>query len=57
MVRAWVPVRKVGCSGGRNFGEWLVVGVMDVGRSALNSEMWGDLNQIAPEFNRENTLS
>ncbi len=38
-------------------GEWLVVGVMDGGRSALNSEMWGDLNQIAPDFNRENTLS
>jgi len=38
-------------------GEWLIVGVMDGGRSALNSEMWGDLNQIAPDFNRENTLS
>jgi putative ABC transport system permease protein len=38
-------------------GEWLIVGIMDGGRSALNSEMWGDLNQIAPDFNRENTLS
>jgi putative ABC transport system permease protein len=38
-------------------GEWLIVGVMDGGRGALNSEMWGDLNQIAPDFNRDNTLS
>jgi len=28
-------------------GEWLVVGVMDGGQSAINSEVFGDLNQIS----------
>src|SRR4029434_1648655 len=34
-------------------GEWEVVGVMDGGESAINSEIWGDLNQISSDFNRE----
>src|SRR5262245_53576156 len=34
-------------------GEWQVVGVMDAGESAINSEIWGDLNQISADFNRE----
>ena len=38
-------------------GQWLVVGIMDGGRSSLNSEIWGDLNQISSDFNRENVLS
>jgi putative ABC transport system permease protein len=38
-------------------GLWTVVGVMDGGGSALNSEIWGDLNQVASDFNRENGLS
>ena len=38
-------------------GEWLVVGVMDGGQSAINSEIFGDLNQISSDFNRTDGLS
>jgi putative ABC transport system permease protein len=38
-------------------GEWDVVGVMDAGQSAYNSEIFGDLNQIASDFNRSEGLS
>jgi putative ABC transport system permease protein len=38
-------------------GLWTVVGVIDAGGSAVNSEIWGDLNQVASDFNRENGLS
>jgi len=38
-------------------GVWDVVGVMDTGDSAINSEIWGDLNQISADFNRHNDLS
>lgn len=38
-------------------GEWEVVGVMDGGQSAYNSEIFGDLNQIASDFNRTQGLS
>jgi putative ABC transport system permease protein len=38
-------------------GDWEVVGVMDGGQSAVNSEMWGDLNQISSDYNRQDTLS
>ena len=38
-------------------GEWAVVGVMDGGQSALNSEVWGDLNQISSDYNRQGSLS
>ena len=34
-------------------GEWDVVGVFDGGQSAINSEIWGDLNQISFDFNRQ----
>src|SRR5260370_32899291 len=37
-------------------GEWGVVGVMDAGRSAYNSEIFGDLNPIASDFNRSGGL-
>jgi putative ABC transport system permease protein len=33
------------------------VGVLDGGKSAYNSEIWGDANQVASDFNRANTLS
>src|SRR4029453_15605969 len=32
-------------------GEWHVVGVMDGRQSALDNEIWGDLNQISSDFN------
>lgn len=38
-------------------GEWEVVGVMDGGQSAVNSEIWGDLNQASSDFNRADGLS
>ncbi len=38
-------------------GEWEVVGVMDGGQSAVNSEIYGDLNQISSDFNRSDGLS
>jgi putative ABC transport system permease protein len=38
-------------------GEWEVVGVMDGGKSAVNSEIFGDLNQISSDFNRADGLS
>lgn len=38
-------------------GEWQVVGVMDAGRSAANSEVFCDLFQLASDQNRETTLS
>ncbi len=42
-----------------NFGkrEWRVVGVMEGGRSAVNSEIFGDLNQVSSDFNRQEHLS
>jgi putative ABC transport system permease protein len=38
-------------------GEWEVVGVLDGGQSAINSEIWGDLNQISSDFNRQDNGS
>jgi putative ABC transport system permease protein len=38
-------------------GDWVIVGVMDGGQSAVNSEIWGDLNQISSDYNRQNGLS
>ncbi len=42
-----------------NFGRgtWQVVGVMDGGDSALNSEIWGDVNQMSSDYNRQASLS
>jgi putative ABC transport system permease protein len=38
-------------------GQWEVVGIMDGGRSAANSEIFCDLPQLAADQNRETTLS
>jgi len=38
-------------------GEWEVVGVFDAGESAVNSEIWGELNQVGSDFNRQDTVS
>lgn len=37
--------------------EWQVVGIMDGGRSAVNNEIFGDLNQVSSDFNRPQQLS
>jgi len=38
-------------------GVWTVVGVMDAGQSAVNSEVFADGNQVASDFNRADTYS
>jgi putative ABC transport system permease protein len=38
-------------------GDWEIVGIMDGGQSALNSEIWGDFNQISSDYNRQDSAS
>jgi len=38
-------------------GEWDIVGVMDAGRGAQSSEIWGDLDQVASDLTRMDVLS
>lgn len=38
-------------------GLWTIVGVMDAGNSAFNSEIFADGNQVASDFNRPDTYS
>ena len=38
-------------------GDWAITGVMDGGHSALNSEIWGDFNQISGDYNRQDSSS
>lgn len=38
-------------------GIWNIVGIMDAGRSAVNSEVFADGNQAASDFNRADTYS
>ncbi len=38
-------------------GDWKVVGIMDAGRSASNSEIFGEVNQVSSDFNRTEVLS
>ncbi len=38
-------------------GDWQIVGIMVGGQSVVNSEIWGDLNQISSDYNREDNLS
>ncbi len=38
-------------------GDWEVVGIMNAGDSAVNSEIWTDLNQAASDYNRSEVLS
>ncbi len=38
-------------------GDWVVVGVMDGGQSAQNSEIFGDLNQVSTDLDRTEVLS
>jgi putative ABC transport system permease protein len=37
-------------------GQWKVVGIFDSGGTAYDSEIWGDLNQIAVDFDRTGGL-
>jgi putative ABC transport system permease protein len=38
-------------------GDWKIVGIFDAGKTAFDSEIWGELNQIATDFNRNEILS
>ena len=38
-------------------GDWEVVGVMDAGQTAQNSEIFGDLNQVSSDLQRVDVLS
>jgi putative ABC transport system permease protein len=38
-------------------GDWEIVGVMEAGQSAVNSEVFGDLNQVSTDFDRAGVLS
>jgi putative ABC transport system permease protein len=38
-------------------GSWTVVGVFDSGGSAYDSEIWGDVNQMAADFDRTDGVS
>lgn len=38
-------------------GDWRIVGVMDADRSAVNSEIFADLNQAAADYDRVDVLS
>jgi len=38
-------------------GDWEIVGIMDAGRGAQGSELWGDLNQIGSDLQRLEVLS
>ena len=37
-------------------GPWKVTGIFDAGGSAYDSEIWGDYNQVADQFNRQNAV-
>ena len=51
------PKARIGSKLEFGRGEWEVVGVMDGGRSAANSEVFCDLAQLAADQNRETGLS
>jgi putative ABC transport system permease protein len=51
------PDAQLGQHLGFGKGDWSIVGIMDGGQSALNSEIWGDLNQVSSDYNREDNLS
>ena len=38
-------------------GDWEIVGIMDAGRGAQSSELWGDLNQVGSDLQRLEVLS
>lgn len=56
-IRDRFPDAKVGRKMRFGKGDWTVVGVMDGGRSSVNSEVWGDLNQVSSDYNRSEVLS
>ena len=56
-VAARFPTAALGKSVHLGRSDWQIVGVMDAGSGAQNSEIWGDLDQVATDLNRVDTLS
>lgn len=51
------PAAKLGSKLKFGRGEWLVVGVFSGGDSAVNSEIWCDLNQLSADYDRQGDMS
>ncbi len=51
------PVAQIGKQLKFGKGYWTIVGVMDAGQSTVSSEIFGDANQVASDFNRPDTYS
>jgi putative ABC transport system permease protein len=51
------PAAQIGKTLKFGKGYWTVVGIMDGGASAVNSEIFADANQIASDFNRPDVYS
>ena len=51
------PERQLGRKITFGRGDWEIVGVMDAGRGAQTSEIWGDLNQVSADLQRVDVLS
>src|SRR5277367_3368165 len=47
------PAAKMGSTLRFGRGDWLIVGVMNAGQSATNSEIYADLNLLSADFNRQ----
>jgi putative ABC transport system permease protein len=47
------PSARIGLQIRFGKGDWEIVGVMDGGESASDSEIWGDLNQVSGDYNRQ----
>jgi putative ABC transport system permease protein len=56
-VAARYPDAQIGKKIQFGRGLWDVVGVMDAGRGAQGSEIWGDLNQVSSDLQRLEVLS
>src|SRR5438477_9469195 len=56
-VAARYPDAQIGKKIQFGRGQWEVVGVMDAGRGAQGSEIWGDLNQVSSDLQRLEVLS
>jgi putative ABC transport system permease protein len=61
VVGKWIAKRYPNAQIGKQLkfgkGNWTIVGVMDGGDSAVNSEIFGDGNQVASDFNRPDVYS
>lgn len=56
-VAARFPSARLGGKVHFGRGDWDIVGVMDAGSGAQNSEIWGDWNQVASDLQRLETMS